>query len=147
MSDVAGPGCTNRPDRLAADGRQDDRRPGPASNGAVLSGREVMRIAVLPGDGIGPEIVRGAGKRGMFEAGHGTALDIAGRNRANPIACIRAATLMLRHALSRPDLAKRVEAAVKQVLAASWRTADIHREGNRLARTTEIGDAVAAAVR
>ena len=83
----------------------------------------------------------------MFEAGHGSALDIAGRHRANPIACIRAAALMLRHSLSRPDLAGRVETAVQRVLAAGWRTADIHREGDRLATTTEMGDAIAAAVR
>jgi 3-isopropylmalate dehydrogenase len=97
--------------------------------------------------GLPASALLGAEPRGMFEAGHGTALDIAGQNRANPIACIRAAALMLRHSLSRPDLADRVEGAVERVLAAGWRTTDIHREGTRHATTSEMGDEIAAAVR
>lgn len=86
---------------------------------SVLTGSIGLPASALLGDGE-------AGRtQGLFEAGHGTALDIAGTDRANPIGCIRAAALLLRHALARPDLADRVERAVRQALASGWRTADI----------------------
>jgi 3-isopropylmalate dehydrogenase len=83
---------------------------------------------------------------GFYEAGHGSAPDIAGQNKANPIACIRAAALMLRLSLQRPDLAERVEAAVGSVLEQGLRTADIHSKGTRLVGTDAMGDAIAQAV-
>lgn len=88
----------------------------------------------------------GDGPRGMFEAGHGTALDIAGRDVANPIACIRAAALMLRHALGRADLAHRVERAIDTVLARGLRTADIAAAGGTVVGTREMGSAIADVV-
>nr|WP_184857862.1 3-isopropylmalate dehydrogenase [Acidovorax soli] len=86
---------------------------------SVLTGSIGLPAAALLGDG------EPGRTRGLFEAGHGTALDIAGQDRANPVGCIRAAALLLRHALARPDLADRVEAAVLAALAQGWRTADI----------------------
>lgn len=86
---------------------------------SVLTGSIGLPAAALLGDG------EPGRTRGLFEAGHGTALDIAGQDRANPVGCIRAAALLLRHALARPDLAGRVEAAVLAALAQGWRTADI----------------------
>lgn len=86
---------------------------------SVLTGSIGLPASALLGDGE-------AGRtRGLFEAGHGTALDIAGADRANPIGCIRAAALLLRHALARLDLAERVELAVSGALAEGWRTADM----------------------
>ena len=78
----------------------------------------------------------------LFEAGHGTALDIAGRDFANPIASIRSASLMLRYSVKRPDLADRVEHAIQQVLAEGLRTADIHKPATRLVSTRGMGDAI-----
>jgi 3-isopropylmalate dehydrogenase len=86
---------------------------------SVLTGSIGLPAAALLGDGDPGRT------RGLFEAGHGTALDIAGQDRANPVGCIRAAALLLRHALARPDLADQVEAAVLAALAQGWRTADI----------------------
>jgi 3-isopropylmalate dehydrogenase len=87
------------------------------------------------------------GPRGMYEAGHGTALDIAGQDRANPIACVRAVALMLRHSLGRADLAVRVEDAVSSVLASGLRTADMAQApGTRCIGTEHMGNAIVAAL-
>ncbi|AME25552.1 MULTISPECIES: 3-isopropylmalate dehydrogenase [Burkholderiaceae] len=82
----------------------------------------------------------------LYEAGHGSAPNIAGQDRANPIACIRAATLMLRHAGGRHDLANRIEASVQQVLRQGLRTADIYRPGTRLVGTRQMGEAIACSI-
>lgn len=79
----------------------------------------------------------------MFEPVHGSAPDIAGQGRANPVGAISSAALMLRH-LGEPAAADRVEAAVAAVLAEGRvRTADL----GGAASTREVGEAVAAAVR
>jgi 3-isopropylmalate dehydrogenase len=102
--------------------------------------------SVLTGSiGLPASALLGEGSRGMYEAGHGTALDIAGRDVANPIACIRAAALMLRHSLERPDLARRVEDAVDAVLRSGLRTADLAGSGAPIG-TRAMGDAVCAAL-
>ncbi|WP_267940240.1 3-isopropylmalate dehydrogenase [Paraburkholderia sp. HD33-4] len=82
----------------------------------------------------------------MYEPGHGSARDLAGRDIANPIASIRAAALMLRHSGGRPDLADRVDVAVKKVLERGLRTADIHRPGTTLVGTQQMGDAIVRAI-
>ncbi len=82
---------------------------------------------------------------GLFEAGHGTAMDLVGQDKANPLACIRAAGLLVRHALDRPDLAQRIESAVQQVLRAGGHTADMAGNGPVLG-TDAMGDAVVAAL-
>lgn len=84
--------------------------------------------------------------RYLYEPGHGTAMDIVGQNRANPISSIRASALLLRHTAQRPDLANRVEAAIQSVLRAGYRTADIYCPGTRLVGTCEMGEAIAHAV-
>jgi 3-isopropylmalate dehydrogenase len=102
--------------------------------------------SVLTGSiGLPASALLGQGSRGMYEAGHGTALDIAGHDIANPLACIRAAALMLRHSLGRDDLAQRIEAAVTTVLRQGLRTADLA-GGTRVVSTSAMGDAVAAAL-
>ena len=104
--------------------------------------------SVLTGSiGLAASAMRGDGPRGMYEAGHGTAFDIAGQDRANPIACIRAAALMLRHSLARADLADRVEQAVAQVLAQGLRTAEIAGGAHTVqVGTAAMGDAIAEAL-
>lgn len=103
--------------------------------------------SVLTGSiGLPASALLGDGPRGMYEAGHGTALDIAGRDLANPLACIRAAALMLRHSLARDDLALRVENAVTRVLHDGLRTAELP-GGTRRVGTDQMGDAVVEALK
>lgn len=96
--------------------------------------------------GLPASALLGEDARGMYEAGHGTALDIAGRDVANPLACIRAAALMLRHSLARPDLALAVESAVEAVLRNGVRTADLAGTKPPVG-TSAMGNAVVAALR
>lgn len=85
--------------------------------------------------------------KGMYEPIHGSAPDIAGQNVANPLATILSVAMMLRYTLDAPALAERVEQAVSAVLDAGLRTRDIWSEGMRQVSTSEMGDAVVAAMR
>ncbi len=67
----------------------------------------------------------GATTRGMYEPIHGSAPDIAGQNKANPIATILSAAMMLRFSFGLSDEADAIEKAVDDVLNAGWRTADL----------------------
>jgi len=67
----------------------------------------------------------GDGKCGLYEPIHGSAPDIAGQNKANPIATILSAAMMLRYAFDLAEEADCIENAVNAVLDACWRTADI----------------------
>ena len=68
-------------------------------------------------------------KFGLYEPSHGSAPDIAGQNKANPIATILSAAMMLRYSLDLDAEADAVEAAVRQVLKEGYRTGDIMAEG------------------
>lgn len=81
---------------------------------------------------------------GLYEPIHGSAPDIAGQGRANPIAAILSAAMMLRYSFEDDAAAKRVENAVDAALNEGLRTADIYEKGCRLVCTTEMGDAIAA---
>ncbi len=83
---------------------------------------------------------------GLYEPSHGSAPDIAGQNRANPIATILSAAMMLRYSLNLDKEADAVEAAVQKVLTAGYRTGDIISGGCKLVGTEEMGDLIAAAV-
>ena len=82
-------------------------------------------------------------KFGLYEPSHGSAPDIAGQNRANPIATILSAAMMLRFSLDLDEEANAVEAAVQKVLTAGYRTGDIMSEGCTLVGTKEMGDLIA----
>jgi 3-isopropylmalate dehydrogenase len=84
--------------------------------------------------------------KGMYEPIHGSAPDIAGQNMANPLATILSAAMMLRYTLDEAVMADRIEAAVSKVLDDGLRTADIYSEGMTRVSTSEIGDAVVAAL-
>jgi len=84
--------------------------------------------------------------QGLYEPSHGSAPDIAGKGVANPLATILSVAMMLRHSLSRPEQAIRIEGAVKRALAGGLRTADIYSEGMRMCSTREMADAVLAAL-
>lgn len=85
----------------------------------------------------------GEGRLGLYEPSHGSAPDIAGMNKANPIATILSAAMMLRYSFDLTGEADRIEAVVKQVLEEGYRTADIMSEGCTLAGTVEMGDLIA----
>lgn len=84
--------------------------------------------------------------KGMYEPSHGSAPDIAGQGLANPIATILSAAMMLRYSLNAPEQAERIEAAVGKVLDAGLRTGDIWTEGCQKVSTSQMGDAIAAAL-
>ena len=80
--------------------------------------------------------------RGMYEPVHGSAPDIAGTNKANPLAALLSVEMMLRYSLAQPELADRVGGAVKAVLDKGLRTIDLHRGAGTVIGTEEMGDAV-----
>ena len=84
--------------------------------------------------------------RGMYEPCHGTAPDIAGQGKANPLATILSVAMMLRYTLACPEAAEAIEDAVSAVLDQGLRTADIFVDGQRLVSTSEMGEAVVAAL-
>lgn len=107
--------------------------------GDILSDEAAMitgSIGMLPSASIG------AGGPGLFEPVHGSAPDIAGTGKANPMAMFLSVALMLRHGLDREADAARVESAVDSVLAAGLRTADL----GGSADTAEVVNAVIAAL-
>ncbi|WP_417509451.1 3-isopropylmalate dehydrogenase [Methylophaga sp.] len=84
--------------------------------------------------------------KGMYEPIHGSAPDIAGQNIANPLATILSAAMMLRYTLDEAAMADRIEKAVSKVLDDGLRTADIYSAGMTKVSTSEMGDAVLAAL-
>jgi 3-isopropylmalate dehydrogenase len=85
----------------------------------------------------------------MYEPVHGSAPDIAGQDKANPLATILSVAMMFRYSLDAPAAADAVESAVNAVLAAGFRTADIvgsAASGDRLIGTQEMGDKVLQAL-
>jgi 3-isopropylmalate dehydrogenase len=85
--------------------------------------------------------------KGMYEPCHGSAPDIAGQGKANPLATILSAAMMLRYSLNAGDTADRIEKAVSDVLDQNLRTADIMSEGMSLVSTAQMGDAVVQALK
>ncbi|NLK00409.1 MAG: 3-isopropylmalate dehydrogenase [Clostridia bacterium] len=86
------------------------------------------------------------GRVAMYEPAHGTAPDIAGQKKANPLAMILSAAHMLRYSFDHEDAAVSIEKAVEEVLDEGYRTPDLMSEGMTLANTVEMGDLVASKV-
>jgi 3-isopropylmalate dehydrogenase len=82
----------------------------------------------------------------LYEPVHGSAPDIAGQDKANPLAAILSAAMLLRYSFVLEAEAQAVEAAVKAVLAAGHRTGDIARKGEKTIGTVEMGSLVAAQI-
>lgn len=82
----------------------------------------------------------------MYEPCHGSAPDIAGQGIANPLATILSLSMMLRYSLAESEAAQSIDQAVGRVLDQGLRTADIYTEGTTRASTSEMGDAVVAAL-
>ena len=84
--------------------------------------------------------------KGMYEPVHGSAPDIAGQDKANPLATLLSVAMMLRHSLGLTAPADRLERAVQSVLADGHRTGDIATAGESVLGTQAMGDAVIAAL-
>lgn len=106
--------------------------------GDILSDEAAMLTGSL---GMLPSASLGAGKAALYEPVHGSAPDIAGQGRANPLAMILSLAMALRYSLGAPDAADAIEDAVKQTLADGVRTADL---GADAVSTAAMGDAVVA---
>ncbi|MDD6331493.1 MAG: 3-isopropylmalate dehydrogenase [Clostridium sp.] len=81
-------------------------------------------------------------KFGMYEPSGGSAPDIAGQNKANPIATILSAAMMLRFSFDMDKEADSIEAAIKKVLQENYRTCDIMDDGMTLVSCSEMGDLI-----
>ncbi len=111
--------------------------------GDILSDEASMLSGSI---GMLPSASLDAHDKGLYEPIHGSAPDIAGRDIANPLATILSAAMMLRYTFNREEAATRIENAVKKVLAQGIRSADIWESGMRRVGTSEMGDAVVAAM-
>ena len=96
--------------------------------------------------GMLPSASLDANSKGLYEPVHGSAPDIAGKDLANPLATILSSAMMLRYTFGQEAAARRIEGAVRKVLAAGYRTADIFEPGTKKVGTREMGDAVVAAL-
>ncbi len=103
--------------------------------------------AMLTGSiGMLPSASLDANGKGMYEPIHGSAPDIAGQGKANPLATILSVAMMMRYTLGEPAMAERIEQAVSAVLDQGLRTADIFTGAGTNVSTAEMGDAVVAAL-
>jgi len=112
--------------------------------GDILSDEASMLAGSI---GMLPSASLDANGKGLYEPIHGSAPDIAGKDRANPLATILSVAMMFRHTFARADVAARIEAAVRAVLARGLRTGDIALPGERVVGTREMGAAVVAALK
>lgn len=108
--------------------------------GDILSDEAAMLTGSL---GMLPSASLGEGKRGLYEPVHGSAPDIAGQDKANPIATIMSAAMMLRYSFGMEREAQAVEDAVNRVLEQGYRTADIATPGTIVVGTGEMGSLIA----
>jgi 3-isopropylmalate dehydrogenase len=110
--------------------------------GDILSDEAAMltgSIGLLPSASLGKQV-------GLYEPIHGSAPDIAGQDKANPIAAILSAAMLLEYSLKAGAAAAAIEAAVSRVLDQGYRTPDIQQPGTRPIGTRRMGDLIAEAV-
>jgi 3-isopropylmalate dehydrogenase len=111
--------------------------------GDILSDEASMLTGSI---GMLPSASLDANNKGLYEPCHGSAPDIAGKDLANPLATILSVAMMMQYTFARPDIAQRIEAAVRKVLQQGLRTGDIFEEGKRKVGCAAMGDAVVAAL-
>lgn len=97
-------------------------------------------IGMLASASIGGEV-------GLYEPAHGSAPDIAGQKKANPLATILSAALMLRYSFDLEKEAQIIESAVRAVLEEGYRTPDLAEPGKKVLNTEEMGDLVASKIK
>jgi len=116
--------------------------------GDVLSDEAAMAtgsLGMLPSASLGAEDAGGM-RRAMYEPVHGSAPDIAGQGKANPIATIASFAMCLRYSFNLGGLADKIETAIANVLDQGLRTGDISQDGCKTVGTREMGDAILAAL-
>ncbi len=104
--------------------------------GDILSDEASMITGSI---GMLPSASLGSTKLGLYEPIHGSAPDIAGQDKANPIATILSVAMLLRHSLNLIEEAAAIEKAVVKVLDKGYRTGDIASEGTKVIGTKEMG--------
>jgi 3-isopropylmalate dehydrogenase len=104
---------------------------------AMLTGS----LGMLPSASLGAE--KNEKRHGLFEPVHGSAPDIAGQDKANPIATILSLSMMLKYNLNKPELSNKVENAVQQILSEGYRTGDIYTDENQtLVSCSKMGELI-----
>src|SRR6202142_1779900 len=109
---------------------------------AMLTGS----LGMLPSASLGDADPKTGKRKALYEPVHGSAPDIAGKGLANPIAMIGSFGMALRYSFGMNEAADRLEAAIAGVLEAGSRTADIRNEGSTAVSTSQMGDAIVAAL-
>ncbi len=112
--------------------------------GDILSDLAAMLTGSI---GMLPSASLNSQSRGLYEPVHGSAPDIAGQDKANPLAMLLSVAMALRHSLNQPALASKLESAIGAVLASGLRTGDIAAAGEPVVGCAAMGDAVCAALR
>jgi 3-isopropylmalate dehydrogenase len=110
--------------------------------GDILSDEAAMltgSIGMLPSASLGGTVA-------LYEPVHGSAPDIAGTDKANPIATIASVALMLRYSFNLEEEARCIEGAIEQVLSRGFRTPDISSRGDVVLGTVAMGDAIAGCI-
>ncbi len=107
--------------------------------GDILSDEASMLAGSI---GLGASASLGTGRLALYEAIHGTAPDIAGQDKANPLATILSAAMMLRLSFNQPAAADLIEQAVAKTVAAGYRTPDLVQPGESTVGTRAMGTAV-----
>ncbi len=100
-----------------------------------IAGMITGSLGMLPSASIGTN-------HALYEPIHGSAPDIAGQNKANPIATIASVAMMFEHSFCVPEIAKEIEQAIEATLADGFRTADIAGPGEKTVSTTEMTEAI-----
>ncbi|MGI6427368.1 MAG: 3-isopropylmalate dehydrogenase [Natronincolaceae bacterium] len=111
--------------------------------GDILSDEASMLTGSL---GMLPSASLGKGTPGIYEPIHGSAPQIAGQDKANPIAMIMSVAMMLRHSFDMEQGALAIERAVSKVLDKGYRTGDIMEDGKELIGTNKMGDLIVAEI-
>ncbi|WP_026671525.1 3-isopropylmalate dehydrogenase [Alkalihalobacterium bogoriense] len=111
--------------------------------GDILSDEASMLTGSL---GMLPSASIGSGGPGLYEPIHGSAPDIAGQNKANPLATIASVAMMLKYSFGMVKEAEVIEEAISQVLNAGHRTGDISKSGDQILSTTEMTEKVVGAI-
>jgi 3-isopropylmalate dehydrogenase len=116
--------------------------------GDILSDAAAMltgSLGMLPSASLGAADASGR-RAALYEPVHGSAPDIAGQDKANPLATLLSFAMMLRYSFDLAEDAELIERAVQDVLAAGKRTGDIARPGQAVVSTSQMGDALLAAL-
>ena len=112
--------------------------------GDILSDAAAMLTGSI---GMLPSASLSADGPGVYEPVHGSAPDIAGQDKANPLAQVLSVAMMLRYGLDEPEAATQIEDAVIKVLDAGYRTGDIMSEGMKAVGCKGMGEALLSVIR